>query len=53
MTGYMVSVFFGDMQTGTVEYQSVYAVGMTLFMVTLMITLIGAYIRRRFRQQYE
>ncbi len=53
MTGYMVSVFFGDLATGTVEYQSVYAVGMTLFLITLGITIIGAYIRRRFRQQYE
>lgn len=53
MTGFMVSVFFGDMQTGTVEYQSVYAVGMTLFVITLFITLIGAVIRRRFRQAYE
>lgn len=53
MTGYMVSVFFGDLAAGTVEYQSVYAVGMTLFLITLAITLIGAYIRRRFQQQYE
>ncbi|MEM1028244.1 MAG: ABC transporter permease subunit, partial [Planctomycetota bacterium] len=53
MTGYMVSVFFGDLATGTVEYQSVYAVGMTLFVITLCITIVGAYIRKRFRQQYE
>ncbi|MBB6430654.1 phosphate ABC transporter permease subunit PstC [Algisphaera agarilytica] len=53
MTGYMVSVFFGDLATGTVEYQSVYAVGMTLFLITLIITIVGAYIRKRFRQQYE
>ncbi|MEO1237604.1 MAG: phosphate ABC transporter permease subunit PstC [Planctomycetota bacterium] len=53
MTGYMVSVFFGDLATGTVEYQSVYAVGMTLFVVTLCITICGSYVRRRFRQQYE
>lgn len=53
MTGYMVSVFFGDMVPGALEYQSVYAVGMTLFLITLVITLVGAYIRRRFRQQYE
>jgi phosphate transport system permease protein len=49
----MVSVFFGDLAAGTVEYQSVYAVGMTLFLITLCITAIGALIRRRFRQQYE
>ncbi|MEM1108060.1 MAG: phosphate ABC transporter permease subunit PstC [Planctomycetota bacterium] len=53
MTGYMVSVFFGDLATGTVEYQSVYAVGMTLFIITLCITIVGAYIRKRFRQQYD
>lgn len=54
MTGYMVSVFFGDITTqDSVEYKSVYAVGMTLFLITLVITIIGAYIRRRFRQQYE
>ncbi|MEM6552445.1 MAG: phosphate ABC transporter permease subunit PstC [Planctomycetota bacterium] len=53
MTGYMVSVFFSDLVPGTVEYQSVYAVGMTLFLITLLITVGGAYIRRRFRQQYE
>jgi phosphate transport system permease protein len=53
MTGYMVNVFFGDMQVGTVEYQSVYAVGMTLFLITLVITLVGAFIRKTFRQKYE
>jgi phosphate transport system permease protein len=53
MTGYMVSVFFGDMAAGTVEYQSVYAVGMTLFLITLGITVLGAVIRRRFQQKYE
>ncbi|MEM6392851.1 MAG: phosphate ABC transporter permease subunit PstC [Planctomycetota bacterium] len=54
MTGYMVSVFFGDITTqDSVEYKSVYAVGMTLFLITLVITIIGAYIRKRFRQQYE
>jgi len=31
----------------------VYAVGMTLFLVTLVITLFGALIRKKFRQQYE
>lgn len=53
MTGYMVSVFFGDLVPGTVEYESVYAVGMTLFVITFFITVIGAFIRRRFQQQYE
>ena len=53
MTGYMVSVFFGDMQVGTVEYQSVYAVGLTLFVITFLITVVGAIIRKRYRQQYE
>lgn len=53
MTGYMVQVFTGDTPRGTLEYQSVYAVGMTLFLITLGITILGAMLRKRFRQQYD
>lgn len=53
MTGYMVQIFLGDVAQNTVEYQSVYAVGFTLFVMTMLITLIGGVIRRRFRQAYE
>jgi phosphate transport system permease protein len=53
MTGYMVQIFFGEVSAGSVEYQSIYAVGFTLFVLTLVITLLGAIIRNKFRQAYE
>ena len=53
MTAYMVQIFLGDIQHGGVEYQSCYAVAMTLFLITLGLTIFGGAIRRRFRQVYD
>lgn len=53
MTGYLVMIFLGDIQHGGVEYQSSYAVAFTLFVITLLFTLLGGYIRKKFRQAYD
>ena len=53
MTGYMVQIFTGDAPHGTVEYFSSYAVAATLFTLTLLITIVGNMIQRRFREQYN
>ena len=53
MTGYMVQIFTGDAAYGTVEYYSSYAVAATLFVITLGITVLGTWIRTRFRQVYS
>ena len=53
MTAYMVQIFLGDVEHGGVEYQSCYAVAMTLFVITLGLTVFGGMIRRRFRQVYD
>ncbi len=53
LTGYMVQIFLGDAPHGGVEYYSAYAAAATLFVMTLVITLMGAKIRQRFRQAYE
>lgn len=53
MTAYMVQIFLGDVSNFGVEYYSSYAVAATLFVMTLLITLIGNYIRVRFREEYE
>ncbi len=53
MTGYMVQIFLGDAPHGTVEYYSSYAIAATLFVITLMLTVIGGIIRNRFRQVYS
>jgi phosphate transport system permease protein len=53
MTAYMVQIFLGDATFGSVEYHSSYAVGATLFVMTLALTLLGNIVLRRFRETYE
>lgn len=53
MTGYMVMIFLGDVSNFGAEYYSSYAVAATLFVMTLILTLIGHRIRVKFRQAYE
>ncbi|QQE10835.1 phosphate ABC transporter permease subunit PstC [Planctomycetota bacterium] len=53
MTAYMVQIFLGDVSNYGPEYLSAYAVGGTLFVMTLALTIIGHFIRIKFRQAYE
>ncbi len=53
MTGYIVQVSLGDTPAGTVEYQTIFAVGMALFLITLAINLLAQQILGRFREVYE
>ena len=53
MTAYMVQIFLGDASGFGIEYYSAYAVAATLFVMTLILTMIGNKIRLRFRQVYE
>lgn len=52
MTSFIVQAATGDTGFGTTIYYSVYAVGMTLFVFTLIMNLIAQYISRRFREEY-
>jgi phosphate transport system permease protein len=52
MTAYLVQVSQGDTGFGTTIYYSIYAVGMTLFVFTLIMNLIAQYISRHFREEY-
>jgi phosphate transport system permease protein len=53
LTAYIVSVSNGDTQYGSVEYLTIYAVGITLFVITLTMNIIAGYISRRFREEYR
>ncbi|GAB3034446.1 phosphate ABC transporter permease subunit PstC [Natronobiforma cellulositropha] len=53
MTAYMVSMARGESAVGTVEYQSLFAVGMVLFVMTLTMNLINDWIKRRYREVYQ
>lgn len=52
MTAYIVQVSLGDTPAGTVEYQTLFAVGALLFVVTLGMNIAGQRILRRFREVY-
>lgn len=53
MTGFIVSMFTGDVRVGSVEYYSSYAVAATLFVITLVITILGNMVQKRFREKYD
>jgi phosphate transport system permease protein len=53
MTGYIAQIAKGDVSNFGVEYYSIYAVAATLFTITLVLTIIGHLIRKRFREAYE
>jgi phosphate transport system permease protein len=53
MTAYIVQVAQGELAFGTVEYQTIFAVGLTLFVITLLMNIASIFILRRFREVYE
>ena len=53
MTAYIVQVSLGDTPHGTLEYNTIFAVGMTLFLMTLVLNIISQWILKRFREQYQ
>ena len=52
MTAYIVQVSLGDTPYGTLEYQTIFAVGMVLFLSTLVLNIIGGKLRSHYREMY-
>lgn len=53
MTTFIASSAKGDLPTGSIGYQTIFAVGMTLFVMTLIMNTISIRFVRRYRQVYE
>ncbi len=53
MTGYMLQVGLGDAARGSVEYRSLFAVGSTLFVLTLMFNMAANLVVSRFHEAYD
>lgn len=53
MTGHIVRISGGDISYDTLDYNSLFAIGMLLFFSTLVLNLISQQIVRRFREVYE
>ena len=52
MTAYIVQVSLGDTPAGTLEYRTIFAVGMLLFVSTFVLNLISNWLRERLREEY-
>ncbi|OUC16112.1 MAG: phosphate ABC transporter permease subunit PstC [Alkalinema sp. CACIAM 70d] len=52
MTAYIVQVSLGDLPHGTTGYQTIFAVGLTLVLITLVFNIIGHFLSKRYRERY-
>lgn len=52
MTSYIVQVALGDTPVGSIEFLTIFAVGATLFAMTLLLNLFSAWFTRRYREVY-
>jgi len=53
MTAYIAAVSSGDIPVGSIEYKSVFAVGLLLFVVTFVLNAFSIRLVRKFREVYE
>ena len=53
MTGYIVQVVLGDAPTGTLAHKTIFAVGISLFLITLVMNLLSQVVVGKFREVYE
>ncbi len=52
MTGFIARTALGDSRVGSLEYNTLFAVGLVLFVLTLLVNMISIKLVRRFRQEY-
>jgi len=53
ITGYIVRISRGDVSYGTPDYQSIFALGLVLFLVTLALNIFSRTVVNLFREEYE
>jgi phosphate transport system permease protein len=52
ITAFIVQVALGDLPHGSIGYQTIFAAGLTLALITLFFNVLGHVLRKRFRQAY-
>lgn len=52
ITSYIVQVSMGDVPHGSIGYQTIFAAGLSLFLLTLLFNVVGLYLRKRIREAY-
>ncbi|MFM8238962.1 MAG: phosphate ABC transporter permease subunit PstC [Actinomycetota bacterium] len=53
MTSYIAAAGAGDVSTGSIEYKSIFAVGLLLFVITFVMNMISIRLVRKYRQAYQ
>jgi phosphate transport system permease protein len=53
MTAFIAATGIGDVPTGSIEYKTIFAVGLTLFCFTLVMNMVAIRLVRRYREAYE
>jgi len=53
LTAFIAATAKGDVPTGSIEYKTLFAVGMTLFLITLVLNIVSIRFVRKYRQVYE
>ena len=53
ITTYIVQVSLGDVVQGSLEYQTIFAAGMALFILTFVLNNISFYVKKKFMEKYE
>jgi len=52
ITSYIVSVALGDLEHGGIGYQSIFAAGLTLLVITLLLNILGHMVRKKYAERY-
>jgi len=53
ITAYIVQVSLGDVQHGSIEYKTIFAAGITLFIFTFILNTISYWIKKKYQEKYE
>jgi phosphate transport system permease protein len=53
ITAYIVQVSLGDVQHGTMEYKTIFAAGITLFVFTFLLNNLSYWIKKKYQERYE
>lgn len=53
ITSFIVQVTTGDVEHGTIEYKSLFAAGMTLFIFTFLLNNISYFIKKKYQEKYD
>ncbi|HEY9884813.1 MAG TPA: ABC transporter permease subunit, partial [Thermosynechococcaceae cyanobacterium] len=52
ITAYIVQVSLGDLPHGSIGYQTIFAAGLTLVLITLSFNIVGHFLSKRYRENY-